>query len=373
MKIIHYIPSINRESGGTSSYMQLLASELGKKVELHVVTHQSANELPLGNCQLHYIDHWSHFLRMKKQWNRLVNEIVPDIVHVNCCWQPGSALVQRWSYRRGIKTVYSPHGMLEPRIVERHYWTRKLPALLLYQKAAIKRSVVILATAKSECQNLVKLGYNRDVVVVPNGIDVSQIRLKNSWKKMNTILFLSRIHVTKGLDLLIDSVAELRNDMKDYKVLIVGEGDSEYVTKLKELSKKQKVDDIILFVGGLYGEAKWDLFHQADIFILPTHSENFGIVIAEALASGTPVITTEGAPWEELLTAHCGWWVPCTQKDIANAIRSAINSTDEELQILGKNGRRLVEERYSVESIALKMKTLYEWLLVGGSKPIFVY
>lgn len=373
MKIVHYIPSIDRESGGIGSYMQLLSGALGQIVELHIVTHHTDYELKLKDCHLHYIDRWIHYCKMKKQWNQLLNDIKPDVVNVNCCWEPECSIIQRWSSNKGYKTVYTPHGMLEPWILQRNYWTRKVPALLLYQESAIKRADAIHATAESERQNLLKLGYNKNVIVIPNGIDVSEIKIKNSWKKTKTLLFLSRIHIKKGIDLLINAVAELKKEMNGYQVLIAGEGDANYIAELKHLAEQKRVDNIVKFIGGVYGDAKWDLYHKADLFVLPTHSENFGIVVAEALACGTPVITTVGAPWEELNTWNCGFWVECSQIAITNAIREALNATNEELQVMGENGRRLMEERYSVEAIAEKMKDLYEWILGCGDKPAYVY
>ena len=372
MKILHYIPSIDRSSGGVGSYMQLLAKPLGKLVELHVATHRSNHELQLENCQIHYIDRCLHYHQMKKQWLSLLEQIKPDVVHVNCCWQPESALVQRWSRSNGLKTVYSPHGMLEPWIMKRHYWTRKVPALLLYQKAAIKNADVIHATADSERDHLLELGYNRKVAVIANGIDVSQIQMKDSWQRTKTLLFLSRVHIKKGIELLINAVAELKDQMQGYHVIIAGEGDDNYIAELKTLAKDKDVDRIIEIIGGVYDEKKWRLYRQADVFVLPTYSENFGIVVAEALASGTPVITTKGTPWEELQSRNCGWWVDCKQEDITYAVRSAINATDDKLKVLGKNGRRLMEERYSVEAIAQQMNTLYEWILGETEKPEFV-
>lgn len=359
MTILHYIPSIDRESGGVGSYMQLLAKPLGEIVELHVVTHASDHELMLENCQLHYIEHWTNYLKMKSQWNVLLKDINPSVVHINCCWQPESALVQKWSSHKGYKTVYTPHGMLEPWIVHRHYWTRKVPALLLYQKAAIKRADVIHATAESERQNLLELGYNKNVMVIPNGIDVKQIKMKESWEKKKTLLFLSRIHVKKGIDLLINAVAELKDDMKGYQVLIAGEGDADYIVELKNLTKQKGVDGIVRFIGGVYGDTKWELYRNADIFVLPTHSENFGIVVTEALASGTPVITTTGTPWDELNSKQCGWWIPCNKIDLKQTIISAISLTGEKLEQYGRNGRLLIEERYSADTVAQKMILLY--------------
>ena len=373
MKIVHYITSIDRESGGVGSYIQLLARALGLLVELHVVTHRSNHELKLENCQLHYIDRWMHYPKMKKQWIKLLNDINPNVVHINCCWQPESAMIQRWSGNRGYKTVYTPHGMLEPWIMQRHYWTRKVPALLLYQKAAIKRSNVIHATAESERNNLLKLGYNQNVVVVPNGIDVKNIHVKSTWALTKTLLFLSRVHAKKGLDILIEALAELKDRLADYRVLIAGEGDESYIQKLKELAREKSIESLIEFVGGVYGDEKWKLYQRADVFVLPTHSENFGIVVAESLASGTPVITTTGTPWQELDMRQCGWWIPCNKNDLKHALNSAISLSEDQLERFGRNGRQLIEEKYSVESIAVKMKSLYEWILDQGSKPDFVY
>ena len=153
MKIIHYIPSIDRTSGGTTAYMQLLANELGKLVELHIVSHVSNNPVNIGNCQVHYIPTFNQYRKMKRQWLFLLNEINPDIVHINCCWMPGCALTQKWSQELNYKIVLTPHGMLEPWIIKRHYWTRKIPALLLYQKNAIIKAITLPTIMKWRNQN----------------------------------------------------------------------------------------------------------------------------------------------------------------------------------------------------------------------------
>ena len=118
MRIIHYIPSIDRTSGGTTSYLQLLAKELGKLVELYVITHASENPVEIENCQVFYIATLRHVGEMKRQWMYWLNELEPDVVHVNTCWMPQCALVQRWAQRVGYKIVLTPHGMLEPWIMK---------------------------------------------------------------------------------------------------------------------------------------------------------------------------------------------------------------------------------------------------------------
>lgn len=359
MKIIHYIPSIDQTSGGTTAYMQLLSKELGKLTELHIVTHPGNHPVEMKNCQVHYIKP-SIWKGMKQEWQKLLTTIQPDIVHINCCWMPGCAFVQQWAQTLGYKIVLTPHGMLEPWIIQRHYWRKKLPALLLYQKRAIIKANVLHATAESEKENLLKLGYNSNIEVIANGIDIDNISLKKSWKRNKQILFLSRIHVKKGIEFLIDAIAALKDILIGYTILIAGEGEENYINKLKQKVQLLELEDLIVFCGGIYGDNKWELFKQADLFILPTYSENFGIVVAESLASGTPVITTQGTPWQELTSMHCGWWTEIGIQPIVDAIKDFLQLTEKDLEKMGRNGRNLIETKYSAKKMAEDMFSLYK-------------
>lgn len=365
MKIIHYIPSIDRTSGGTTTYLQLLAKELGKLTELHIVSHASDNPVTLESCQVHYVAPLKHFREMKREWKCLLDAIRPDIVHVNCCWMPQCALTQKWAQQLGYKVVLTPHGMLEPWIMKRHYWTKKVPALLLYQKAAVKNADYLHATAESEKENLIKLGYNSRIAVIPNGIDVEAITMKRSWNRKKQILFLSRIHVKKGIEFLLEAAAALKNSLDGYTIHIAGEGDAGYIEQLKSKTKALSIDGLVRFIGGVYGERKWQLFRDADLFVLPTYSENFGIVVAEALACGTPVITTKGTPWQDLETYHCGWWTEIGTNPLTEAVKAFLVLNEQELEVMGKNGRRLVENKYSAKKMAEEMAELYEKVLIS--------
>jgi glycosyltransferase involved in cell wall biosynthesis len=183
---------------------------------------------------------------------------------------------------------------------------------------------------------------------------------------------LSRIHPKKGIELLIDAVAQIKNALAGYKFIIAGEGDEVYINNLKDRIQKMSVTMLFEFIGGVYGDKKWELFQHADIFVLPTYSENFGIVIAEALASGSPVITTKGTPWEKLNTNNCGWWIDNDVDTIAKTLREAIALPEETYRQMGIKGRELIKNNYSIEIVAGKMLQLYEWILQQGEKPEFV-
>lgn len=350
--------------------MRLLANELGKLVELHIVTHRSEHMYEMRNSQVHCIPSWHNPIHMRQQLMVLLDEIQPDVVHVNCCWKPGSSLVQRWAQKKGYKVVLSPHGMLEPWIMQRHYWTRKLLALMLYQKATVKNVDFIHATAESEKDNLLRLNWNNKIAVIANGVDVGDIEMKDSWKRTGKILFLSRVHPKKGLEFLIDAMSKINDELQCF---IAGEGEEEYIESLKALALKKGVSDRICFLGGIYGDSKWKYFKEADVFVLPTYSENFGIVVAEALASGLPVITTIGTPWKELNTEHCGWWIDIGANALVGALNEFLSLSDEELKAMGINGRKLIEQKYSMAAIGADFLIFYNWILGKGEKPSFVY
>lgn len=243
----------------------------------------------------------------------------------------------------------------------------------MFQKRGLQTADVIHATADSERENLLTLGWNRRVEVIPNCVQVEKIMMRTSWKRKREILFLSRVHVKKGVNFLIEAVATLNEEcrMKNEefpisRCIIAGEGDAAYINELRGMASRLGVGHIVDFIGGVYGERKWELFRQADLFVLPTHSENFGIVVAEALASGTPVITTKGTPWQELEEYRCGWWTEIGTEATAAAIREFLRCSDAQLEEMGRNGRRLVEKKYSTKKIAKDMVALYRKIANNG-------
>lgn len=363
MKIIHYIPSIDRMAGGISTYMQVLAKPLGTMAEVHIMTHASENPLPMENCKVHDIPRYRPFSGVwKKAVVDLLDSVRPDIVHVNCCWTPDCAMIQRLAQKRGYKVVLTPHGMLEPWIIKRHYWTRKVPALWLYQKAAVQRADCVQATAESERDNLLKLGYNSNIKVVRLGIDAESIEMKRSWKKSRQILFLSRVHVKKGINFLVEAADVLRNELQGYKILVAGEGDADYVEAMMKMICDHGLQDIVQLIGGVYGDEKWRLFQTSDFFVLPTHSENFGLAIAESLASGTPVITTVGTPWSDLNSSEAGAWIEIGTEPLVETLRRFLSLTEDELETMGHNGRKLIETKYSAHVMAEQMMEVYNGL-----------
>ena len=153
---------------------------------------------------------------------------------------------------------------------------------------------------------------------------------------------------------------------------IIGSGDKVYETELKEYVQKNKFQNVI-FLGFLSGERLQEAIRQLDFLILPSKSENFGMVVPEALINRVPVIASRYTPWEELNTYLCGWWVDNDVQTLHDIICEAIEMSESDRIVMGNNGRNLVLNKYTVEQVSSQMKHLYEWILNGGQKPDFVY
>lgn len=368
MKVLHYIPSIARNLGGMATYLSILSEELGRRCELVIATSVQEHDLPMNNCKMVDLEgftftdaglglSWKGIKLFSDCCNRILDEEKPDIVHINGIWSLDRWIMQRQALKRGIKTYIMPHGMLEPWILHRHYWTKKLPAMMLYERRALRSAVCLIATAESERENIVNLNVNRNVDMVANGIDVSGIPMKDSWKIRKKIVYVSRIHIKKGIEMLIDTACSISDRLKDYDIVIAGEGEPDYVKQLKDKASSSGLN--VNFIGGVYGDEKWRVFQEADFFVLPTNSENFGYVIAEALACGTPVITTKGAPWEKI-EGMCGYWIERTEEELRNAMLKMLKMKEKKLESMGINGRKLIEENYSARKMAEGLMRIYE-------------
>lgn len=361
MTILHYIPSISKSKGGLSAYMALLTHDLGQLCELHVLTHHAENEYTLDYCTVHYLPpHLWQIRRCKSSFLQLVKQLQPDMCHVNGCWTPQCSWVAEWSNALGLPVVYTPHGMLEPYALHRHYFTRKWPAIQLYQRRSIAHSTIVHATSTMEAEHLKQLGWNDHISIVPNCIQIDQTIMRTDWKIKRRILFLSRLHPKKGLPFLLEAVHQLREEMTDYECLIVGPSEPAYLKELKNCVAHYHIDHIVRFSEPAYGADKWRLFANADILVLPTLSENFGIVITEALAAGTPVITTQETPWEEVAARQCGYWIPIGTEPLVQALKQVLQLTETQRRDMGLRGRQLVEQNYSSTHIAKQMLQLYQ-------------
>jgi len=259
--------------------------------------------------------------------------------------------------------------MLEPWAFGYRRW-KKLPVWLLWEKRGLESSVLHV-TSEQEAINIRALGLRAPIAVIPIGIDLPELPLsRGAVTAERRALFLSRIHPIKGLLNLVEAWRRVRP--RGWRLCIAGPDECGHLNVVQRAVREAGLAGVVDFVGPVYGKEKQELLNSADLFILPTFSENFGVVVGEALASGVPVITTKGAPWSWLLSHRCGWWVDIGVEPLAAAISEATQCTTSELHAMGERGRRLVEERFSWPKIAQQMKAVHEWVLGGGPRPEWV-
>jgi glycosyltransferase involved in cell wall biosynthesis len=233
--------------------------------------------------------------------------VPPNVVHFHGLWQRGFPALAARARGAGVPVVVSPHGMLEPWAFEHKRW-KKLPYFHLVEKRWMSRASCILATAEPEGARLRELFPATRVESVPLGLtgaarpDYEAARKELGWREDETVmLYLSRIHEKKGLDLLLTALAGVAKRPGTRLVIVGPEEQPAFAQRCRLLAEKHAMSlPRIDWLGPVWGDERFRFFQGADLFCLPTHSENFGLVVLESLQVGTPVLTTTGTPWGAL-------------------------------------------------------------------------
>ncbi len=389
MKIIQCISSLKKTSGGTTFFVSDLSNELARYgVDVSIVSQFSKNKstnlkdlyLPLEKkVKTEFIKYEDNFVHKmfatsyRHKLIKLINENV-NLIHITGLWEPSSHAACVVARKYLIPTIVSPQGMLEPWALNNSLYKKKI-AWYLYQQKDLKFANVLHATAEQEAENFKRLGFKQPIAIIPNGTNLENYKndQKFNEKKKDDrrkLLFLSRIHPKKGLIELVEAWDKLKP--QGWKVIIAGPDDGEYKKKVETLIIKKKLTEYFEFTGPVEGKSKYDLYKSSDLFILPTYSENFGIVVAEALMSGLPVITTKGAPWEGLVKNNCGWWIDIGVDPMVKALDKALSLSPEKLHQMGKRGKIYAENNFGYSLITKKMIQVYKWMIEKKNKPNFI-
>jgi len=292
------------------------------------------------------------------------------VMHSHGLWSM-SSIYPTWVARRqkDIRTVMAPHGALAP-FAFRWRWWRKAPFWWAVQKKALRSFDALHSTGPGETRDLRQLGLKQPIIVVPNVVPIP-----DKWRdppndaRPRRAMFLGRLHPIKGLDTLIKAWRLVQDRFPDWELELVGPEDLKgYRLLLSQLAGELGVQRLIFSGPALNGDRD-AAYNRADLFVLPSHSENFGLVVGEALAHGVPAIACQGSPWQRLESQGCGWWVEHAENTIADALCEAMSHSDPELRAKGARGREWVSREFSMPRVAQLTRDAYAWLLGGGAPP----
>lgn len=368
MNVLQVVPSISAESSGPSYSVPGLCSGLcaaGCDVRLYFAGDDPHRKMdfPYYVCPMSKFPHPR--LGRSPELLRLLKEACrqADVIHSNSLWMYPN-VYPAWAVRdTQCKLVTAPRGALAAWSLERHKWRKRLFGVYA-QYAALKATDLWHATSEKEYEEIRAAGYRRPVAIVPIGIDLPDMSSNvdvRGGERFRRLVFFGRLHRVKAVDNLVLAWEQVARQFVDWELAIAGpdggvRGDLEALVSGRRIPR-------VTFVGELKGSAKYAFLAEADLCVLPSHTENFGVTVAEALACGTPVIASEGTPWKGLVANAAGWWIPVGVAPLVEQLRNSLSRSPEELYAMGANGRDWMRSAFGWRAIGRKMRMAYEWLL----------
>jgi len=372
--VAHVMSSIATEAAGPSYSVPALCDALAlqqARVELHVVEAGPIARYADVAYHLH-IHRRSRVLKpvagspaMRRALAAGAGEL--DIFHSHGLWRMPGLYAASSARRRGKPLVIAPRGMLEPSALQ---FSRRQKQIFwaLGQGRALLGADCLHATSETELESIRKLGLTNPVAVVPNGVHIPEQRRERRNGLPRTLLYLGRIHPIKALERLVQAWSQVENRHPNWVLRLVGPSEGGYGSRLRAQCAQLGVQRVS-FGDAAFGAAKQAEFEAAQLFVLPSHSENFGMTVAEAFAHELPVLASRGTPWAAIETAACGSWVDNSAASLATALDRLLALPAAELEAMGRRGRAWMERDFSWAQKAAQLLEVYAWLLGRTQKP----
>jgi glycosyltransferase involved in cell wall biosynthesis len=284
-----------------------------------------------------------------------------DVVHLTSVYSFAVIPAMTAARLAGKPMVWSPRGALQR-------WSGSTRARMkdvwdAVCRAVLPRNTILHLTSAEEAAESAPRYPRLEAAVIPNGVDVPARLNPRPGDGALRILFLGRLHPKKGIENLLQAVAMLR-DLR-WGLAIAGAGDPDYTASLRRRIAGLNLADRVTMLGEVVGSAKQAALENADLAVFPSFTENFGIVVAEALAHGVPAIASKGTPWSEVEPRGCGLWVDNQPATLADAILRASRMP---LREMGMRGRAWMLADYSWDRAAAATAAVYA-NLTGAPAP----
>jgi glycosyltransferase involved in cell wall biosynthesis len=385
MRVLHVIPSLSEAHGGPTRALMLIEQALaaqGVTVETATTDDDGPgrrNGKALGRpVQESGGVHWyfpkrMDFYKASPGFARWIASEVRgyDVIHVHALFSFTSTAAA-WAARRAdVPYVIRPLGTLNGYGMTQRRRRLKGCSVRLIEGAILRHASAVHFTSDEEAAEARQLGIPIKEVVIPLGVPAASgtaqagepRRPGAGFGRGARLLFLSRLDRKKNVEGLLSAIALLREEMPQLHLVVAGSGEPEYVAGLKAHARSLGIDGQVDWVGHVKAESKTAAFAGADIFVLPSYSENFGIAAAEALAAGLPCVLGDGvAIAKDVVQAGAGVAVRTDPTSIADGLRHII-AAHEEFASLSDKARRLARERYSVEAMGASLARLYAQIL----------
>lgn len=380
MKILQTITDLNLSSGGAASATLNLFDELLRQgvdtTLLTLLPHHAGDEFTgkgREGIKAFEYDGRTRFVYSRNLRRYLAGNRGFDLYHANGIWTYPTHITAKTALSRRKPYIITVHGMLNENAMK-FTSTGKRVFLFLFQRKELDKASCLHATSEHEAECIKRAGIRTPVAIIPNGIKKEKIiNIKKADDDICRFAYIGRIDPVKNIESLLEAWYKAGFADGDKELLITGGcNDAGYLKKLLNFTDRYRLGNV-RFTGQLSHEGTERIYGRIKYLVLPSKSENFGMVVPEALANGIPVIATKGTPWGELDSSRCGWWVENDTGAIARALTDACNTPETDYARMGENGIRLVMEKYTVETCAKKMKTLYEYISGNSNnKPDFI-
>lgn len=387
-RLLHVIPDLDPRSGGTVSALAGLAIAQHRQLgwDVAVVTcataHSDArivNQLRSSGVAVAVLPPGRRFIPQQEFKGRVSSLIAKtDCVHVHAVWEELQYVACTEAVAQRVPYVISPHGMLDPWSLSQGR-LKKWLYLRLRMKKHLDHAFVIHCTTQLEKSLIEPLLIRAKKHVIPNGIDLAEFECDEKsgnrsdcqeWfyqrcpqaRGKRIVLLLSRLHPKKGLDLLLPAFSQLRE--KNALLVLAGPGDEQYVDKLNDECRKHEIIDRVFFTGMLQGAERISVLRAADVFVLPSYQENFGIAVVESLAAGTPVVISDQVNFAEFLKgADFASIVKQDISEVCDAIEKVLAYSEEDRSVLGDEAIRF-SKKFHFDRIA------QEWCCLMDSSTL---